>query len=166
MRRTRSPCCAHAASGRATTAPPSTPRNARRFISNPMRRRRHRNDKDQHSGRGLEYSGTGHCAARPMSQLVMNSPKQYIRIESAAHLIAVVRTPERHSHFVPKHINGLMHRSEIYRYSITSSARASSVGGMSRPSALAVLRLITNSNLVDCTTGRSPGFSPLRIRPA
>jgi hypothetical protein len=29
-------------------------------------------------------------------------------------------------------------------YSITSSARASSVGGISRPSALAVLRLITN----------------------
>jgi hypothetical protein len=33
-------------------------------------------------------------------------------------------------------------------YSITSSARASSVGGMSRPSAFAVLRLITSSNLV------------------
>ena len=33
------------------------------------------------------------------------------------------------------------------------------------PSALAVLRLITNSNLVDCTTGRSAGLSPLRIRP-
>ena len=32
-------------------------------------------------------------------------------------------------------------------HSITSSARASSVGGMSRPSALAVLRLITNSIL-------------------
>ena len=31
------------------------------------------------------------------------------------------------------------------------------------PSALAVLRLMTNSNLVDCTTGKSPGFSPLRI---
>ena len=43
---------------------------------------------------------------------------------------------------------------------------ASSVGGTVRPSALAVLRLITNSNLVDCMTGRSAGFSPLRIRPA
>src|SRR5262249_19023215 len=38
-------------------------------------------------------------------------------------------------------------------HSITSSARASSVGGRSRPSALAVLRLITSSNLVDCWTG-------------
>src|SRR6476619_6122900 len=51
-------------------------------------------------------------------------------------------------------------------HSITSSARADRVGGTSRPSALAVFRLITNSNLVDCTTGRSPGFAPLRIRPA
>ena len=33
-------------------------------------------------------------------------------------------------------------------HSITSSARASSVGGTVRPSALAVLRLITSSNLV------------------
>src|SRR5262249_34777000 len=44
-------------------------------------------------------------------------------------------------------------------HSITSSARASSVGGTSRPSILAVLRLITNSNLVGCSTGRSPGFA-------
>ena len=50
-------------------------------------------------------------------------------------------------------------------HSITSSARASSVGGTSRPSALAVLRLMTSSNLVGCTTGRSVGFAPLRIRP-
>ena len=35
-------------------------------------------------------------------------------------------------------------------HSITSSARASSVGGTSRPSALAVLRLMTSSYLVGC----------------
>jgi hypothetical protein len=29
---------------------------------------------------------------------------------------------------------------------------------------LAVLRLITVSNLVGCSTGRSAGFAPLRIR--
>ena len=50
------------------------------------------------------------------------------------------------------------------RYSINSSARAARVGGTSRPSAFAVLRLITNSNLVDCTTGRSTGLAPLRTR--
>ena len=50
-------------------------------------------------------------------------------------------------------------------HSITSSASASSLSGIWRPSAFAVLRLITSSNLVGCTTGRSAGFSPLRMRP-
>ena len=49
-------------------------------------------------------------------------------------------------------------------HSITSSARASSVGGTSRPSALAVLRLITSSYFVGACTGRSAGFSPLKMR--
>ena len=48
--------------------------------------------------------------------------------------------------------------------SITSSARATNVGGTMRPSVLAVLRLMTKSNLVGCKTGRSAGFSPLRMR--
>src|SRR5262244_2474069 len=48
-------------------------------------------------------------------------------------------------------------------HSITSSARASSVGGIWMPSALAVLRLKTISNLVGCSTGRSAGFMPRRI---
>jgi len=37
-------------------------------------------------------------------------------------------------------------------------------GGTVMPSALAVLRLITKSNLVVWTTGSSAGFSPLRVR--
>ena len=57
-------------------------------------------------------------------------------------------------------------RVEGRHYSITSSARASSFAGISRPSALAVVRLMTRSNLVGCSTGRSAGFSPLRMRPA
>src|SRR5215475_8070223 len=48
-------------------------------------------------------------------------------------------------------------------HSITSSARASSVGGTSRPSALAVLRLMISSNLVGYSTGKSAGLAPLRI---
>ena len=51
-------------------------------------------------------------------------------------------------------------------YSITSSAVAIRVGGTARPSILAVQALMTNSNLVDCTTGKSAGFAPLRMRPA
>jgi hypothetical protein len=54
----------------------------------------------------------------------------------------------------------------IVAHSMTSSAMANSVGGTVMPSAFAVLRLITSSNLVGCMTGKSPGFSPLRIRPA
>src|SRR5712671_5213567 len=50
-------------------------------------------------------------------------------------------------------------------HSITSSAMASIVGGTVRPSIPAVLRLITSSNLVGRSTGKSEGFSPLRIRP-
>src|SRR5262249_33428881 len=50
-------------------------------------------------------------------------------------------------------------------HSITSSARASSVGGTVRPSALAVLRLITSSNLVGCITGKSAGLGPFGDRP-
>src|SRR5262245_55586833 len=50
-------------------------------------------------------------------------------------------------------------------HSITSSARARSVGGTSMPSALAVPRLMISSTFVDCCTGRSAGFSPFRIRP-
>src|SRR5262245_60774705 len=49
-------------------------------------------------------------------------------------------------------------------HSITSSARASSLAGTSRPSALAVLRLTCSSNLVGCCTGRSAAFAPLRMR--
>src|SRR5262249_25857405 len=40
-------------------------------------------------------------------------------------------------------------------HSITSSARASTVAGMSMPVALAVLRLMTSSNRAGCSTGRS-----------
>src|SRR5215470_15785353 len=51
----------------------------------------------------------------------------------------------------------------LLHYWITSSARASSEGGIVSPSALAVLRLMTSSNLEGCSTGRSAGFVPLRI---
>ena len=49
-------------------------------------------------------------------------------------------------------------------HSITSSARADSPGDTSMPSIFAVFKLITNSNLVGCITGRSLGLAPLRMR--
>src|SRR5450631_2718449 len=52
--------------------------------------------------------------------------------------------------FLKGAINGLMH---CKYYSITSSTTASSAGGIVRPIALAVLRLMTNSNFVGACTG-------------
>jgi hypothetical protein len=59
-------------------------------------------------------------------------------------------------------LSGARHREQAegaeedasVHYSITWSARRSSDGGIVRPSAFAVLRLITSSNLVGCCTGR------------
>src|SRR5215471_12179760 len=51
-------------------------------------------------------------------------------------------------------------RSTAY---LVSCIRVCSVGGISRPSILAVVRLIMKSNLVGCSTGRSLGFAPRRI---
>src|ERR1700733_3091540 len=48
-------------------------------------------------------------------------------------------------------------------HSLTSSARAMSEGDTVRPSALAVLRLITSSILFGRSTGRSPGLAPFKI---
>ena len=46
---------------------------------------------------------------------------------------------------------------------ITLSARNSTDCGIVRLSAFAVLRLITNSNFIGCSTGKSAGLAPLRI---
>src|SRR5262245_525674 len=49
-------------------------------------------------------------------------------------------------------------------HSITSSAVCRNGSGTVRPSAFAVLRLMTSSYLVGCWTGRSLALAPLRIR--
>jgi hypothetical protein len=62
-------------------------------------------------------------------------------------------------------MSGPMHRSKIASYSITSSASESRLSEIFSPRNLAVLTLITNSNLVDCVTGKSAGLVPLSTRP-
>jgi hypothetical protein len=47
---------------------------------------------------------------------------------------------------------------------ITSSARVSSIGGTMMPSAFAVFKLITRSNLVGCLSGGSSGRPPSAAR--
>src|SRR5271165_5349238 len=54
--------------------------------------------------------------------------------------------------------------SSTARHSITSAAATCRVNGTVRPSALAVLRLITSSNFIGCWTGRLAGLSPRKIR--
>src|SRR5262245_17653237 len=73
------------------------------------------------------------------------------------------RTPASARSALTSHANDRHAASRTY--SITSLARASSVGGTSRPSARAVLRLIVNSYVVGCSTGISAGLLPRRIRP-
>src|SRR5262249_28266666 len=87
-----------------------------------------------------------------------------VRPMSALPPKADIGTQPRDVRFVPK--ADILHCEKERGYSITSSARERSVGGTSRSIAFAVLRLITSSNFVDCTTGRSAGLVPFRICPA
>src|SRR5438034_9455658 len=52
------------------------------------------------------------------------------------------------------------HEHRALDYWITSFARTSNDCGRVMPSAFAVLRLITRSNLVACSMGKSSGFAP------
>jgi hypothetical protein len=97
-----------------------------------------------------------HVRASPMGSL---SPTKCL------HLVKPdMRVVERDSGFDPQETS--LHCIMLTRcYSITSSEMESSVAGTSTPIARAVAKLMTNSDLVDLATGRSAGFSPLRMRP-
>src|SRR5262249_9350932 len=64
--------------------------------------------------------------------------------------------------FVPK---ADLRTAAKHRYSITSSASKRNDSGIESPSALAVLRLTRTAKFVGCTTGRSAGLSPRKMRP-
>jgi hypothetical protein len=57
----------------------------------------------------------------------------------------------------------LLHPCPVSAYLSTSSAWKRMCGGILRPSCLAVLRLMTSSKRVGCSTGKSAGLAPLRI---
>src|SRR5438874_11078880 len=92
--------------------------------------------------RGLEMRPLTHHRLRVpyLDQEIPKAPQlPYFKNPSKARAAAQVRPS----------VSGLEHsRCAGDRHSITSSARASSIGGTSRPRVLAVLRLMTNSNLV------------------
>src|SRR5215468_5292220 len=64
---------------------------------------------------------------------------------------------------VQRDVDGIPEWSHAVPYCMTSSARSSRDGGIVSPRAFAVLRLITSSNFVGCSTGRSAGLAPFRI---
>src|SRR5262245_27850828 len=69
---------------------------------------------------------------------------------------------ENHLHLLLGNLKSKIENPKCYL--ITLSARYSIDCGIVRPICLAVLRFITNSNLVGCSTGKSAGLAPFRIR--
>src|SRR5262249_45240641 len=95
--------------------------------------------------------------ARLRFRVILGKPDQHA---DAPHPLALLRSRRQR----PRR-RAADERDEVAAlHSMTSSARASSDAGTSRPSALAVLRLTTSSYFVGACTGRSAGFSPLSIR--
>ena len=60
-----------------------------------------------------------------------------------------------------KSVQSWHRRVGFCHYLISLFARASTSGGIVRPICFAVLRLITSSNFVGCSTGRSAGLAAL-----
>jgi hypothetical protein len=152
---------ARAASGHATTAPLSRVMNSRRFLSNmgllPSGRRPN-NDSTSRRGRRLLRCG---ISTRLMTAVGHKQTSHPARTLSALPLKADKAQTCWHVRLVPKTDSCGAANSNLY--SITSLASASSLSGIARPSALAVVRLRTNSNLVGRSTGISLGFVPCRI---
>ena len=98
-----------------------------------------------------------------MSALGQKQTLEHLRAMSALPPKADIGTQPRDVRFVPK--ADILRCGRNWRYSITSSARPSNESGNVTPSNFATLRLIAMSTFVDCCTGRSAGFAPLRMRP-
>ena len=112
----------------------------------------------------------GRLRYRSMKCWSMSEMGQKRKFSPGAHVVRFTPDSDQIADAPPLRIcanNGLMQRSKrhawLHGYSMTSSARARSAGGTVRPSTRAVLRLITRSNFVGCSTGRSLGFVPRKI---
>src|SRR5262245_908987 len=111
-----------------------------------------------------DRSFTAELADQPFSDQPFSFPTQHAREENAnlsqpaLLLRAGNQRPHRRGTAEPRDECAPVH-------SITSSARARSDGGTVRSSILAVSALMTSSNLDACTTGKSVGLAPLRMRP-
>ena len=141
MRRMRSGCCARAASGHVTAAPPRSVMNSRRFIVIPL-------------VRGL---GPYHTVA---DNTALCSKIGADVVDGSNHIRWTHSRRARNVRFTSSSVD-LWRRSEASRihapqqtghnvYSITPSASARTIGAMVMPSTWAVLRLITSSYFAGC----------------
>ena len=117
------------------------------------------------SARTFHMAGLGHwrtfCDARAMPARERNegeikSPMAFavLRLMSSSNLVGCC---------TGRSITAKQSNQVAASHSITSSARARRVGGISRPSTLAVFRLISSVNFVGCSIGSIGGLAPLRI---
>src|SRR5215470_18607465 len=124
--------------------------------------------RDRASDRGLDSASTAR-GVRTGVHAPLSDPRP--RIHSHCHESDAIPVVQPTVHHLELHAKGDEGRDEEtaaareigQHYSIIWSARPRSDCGIVRPIALAVFRLMTRSNFVGCSTGRSPGFPPLRI---
>ena len=156
----RSVCCAGAASGQAIATPPRSVKNSRRlmsFVPGP----------GPHPSISLRQELC--CAAQ------QDKPARCLLGVIFVRSIRFRRS--RHVRFAPI-ASEPSHRSNSTRCAKTHAVRQTAfirsprrrrrIGQAARRGRVPsrCFRLITNSNLVACTTGRSAGLAPLRMRPA
>ena len=106
-------------------------------------------------------SSAGRRGAEEVAALQGQIQALQIELENPSHALALLRARRKR----PRSRTAEQREEVAPFHSITSSARASSVGGTVRPSILAVSALMTSSNLLDCMTGKSAGLAPLRMWP-
>src|SRR4029077_10671650 len=109
----------------------------------------------------LDIAGLLQAPAK--SAQTLGVPVRRLWVEEPDHRRRGLLRPRRER---PRRRRAAHHGDELAPFhSMTSSAILSSDGGTVRPSIRAVWALTTNSNLLDCTTGKSAGLTPLRTRP-
>ena len=142
-------CCARAASGHAAAAPPSSVMNSRRFI------RSIASDASSRRGSIADWraSSQGPAALRISTPLMSATGQKH---ELPHRSIAVRFAPNQQTPTRRVRCDAMCHKATYAPQQRTVAIRSPRRRGraasaeLSRPSALAVLRLMTNSNLVDC----------------
>src|SRR5262249_15002609 len=143
-----------------------------------------RREGHQFRGRFCALVGAVVAPAAVDPHIAANTPAHFLQalVERRKSIVAFwIIHGAVHKHADPPHPLGLLRacrerprsrraakqRDELAppNHSMTSSASASSLSGTVSPSILAVEALMTSSNLLACSTGKSAGFAPLRMRP-